>query len=60
MANRSKGFVLVLSGLIFLLLAVTMTLGIVFKLILLGVSLVLNLSGTVILIKYIRTTKESG
>ncbi|MGD6969037.1 hypothetical protein FZC78_02005 [Rossellomorea vietnamensis] len=60
MDNKTKGLVLVLCGLIFLLLGVTMPLATVFKGILLGSSLILNVSGTVLLMNYIKTTKESS
>lgn len=60
MDNKTKGLVLVLCGLIFLLLGVTLPLAAVFKGILLGSSLILNVSGTVILMNYIKTTKESS
>ncbi|MGD6802656.1 hypothetical protein ACQCVK_18330 [Rossellomorea vietnamensis] len=60
MDNKTKGLVLVLCGLIFLLLGVTMPLAAVLKGILLGSSLILNVSGTVILMNYIKTTKESS
>ncbi|MGF2617467.1 hypothetical protein FZC84_15245 [Rossellomorea vietnamensis] len=60
MDNKTKGLVLVLCGLVFLLLGVTMPLAAVLKGILLGSSLILNVSGAVILMNYIKTTKESS
>ncbi|TYR77035.1 hypothetical protein FZC79_04875 [Rossellomorea vietnamensis] len=60
MDNKTKGLVLVLCGLIFLLLGVTMPLAAVLKGILLSSSLILNVSGTVLLMNYIKTTKESS
>jgi hypothetical protein len=56
MKNKSTGMVLVLSGLLFLILSLTTELPTTLKFILLGGSMVLNISGASLLFKSIKAS----
>jgi hypothetical protein len=58
MNDMSKGLVLVLSGLIFLLISLVLPFPTIARIVLCGASLIMNVAGTTFLIKYIRTTEE--